>query len=88
MRSDSKSRGCSGTEFWDPPGTGRVDRAIGCRRASTYPKPTPRACWNGDVPDFVEVGEAGIAVDDAMRHELCVQLVRRRIWIDELQARL
>jgi hypothetical protein len=46
MRSDSKSRGCSGTEFWDPPGTGRVDRAIGCRRASTYPKPTPRACWN------------------------------------------
>jgi hypothetical protein len=23
----------------------------------------------GDAPDFVEVGEAGIAVDDAMRHQ-------------------
>jgi hypothetical protein len=29
----------------------------------------------GDAPDFVEVGEAGIAVDDAMRHQRRVQLV-------------
>ena len=29
----------------------------------------------GDAPDFVEVGEAGIAVDDAMRRERHVQLV-------------
>jgi hypothetical protein len=28
-----------------------------------------------DAPDFVEVGEAGIAVDDAMRHQHCLQLV-------------
>jgi hypothetical protein len=31
--------------------------------------------WPGDAPDFVEVGEAGIAVDDAMRHQRRVQLV-------------
>jgi hypothetical protein len=29
----------------------------------------------GDAPDFVEVGEAGIAVGDAMRRGRCVQLV-------------
>jgi hypothetical protein len=29
----------------------------------------------GDAPDFVEVGEAGIAVGDAMRRERRVQLV-------------
>jgi hypothetical protein len=28
-----------------------------------------------DAPDFVEVGEAGIAVDDAMRRQRRVQLV-------------
>ena len=28
-----------------------------------------------DAPDFVEVGEAGIARDDAMRHQRRVQLV-------------
>ena len=28
-----------------------------------------------DAPDFVEVGEAGIAVDDAMRRQRHVQLV-------------
>src|SRR5262245_11337783 len=28
-----------------------------------------------DAPDFVEVGEAGVAVSDAMRHQRCVQLV-------------
>ena len=42
----------------------------------------------GDAPHFVEVGEAGIAVDDAMRHQRCVQLVECRVWIDELQVRL
>src|SRR5262245_50958516 len=31
--------------------------------------------FSGDAPDFVEVGEAGIAVDDAMRHQRRVQLV-------------
>jgi hypothetical protein len=29
----------------------------------------------GGAPDFVEVGEAGIAVDDAMRRQRRVQLV-------------
>jgi hypothetical protein len=29
----------------------------------------------GDAPDFVEVGEAGIAVDDAMRRQRRVQLL-------------
>jgi len=28
-----------------------------------------------DAPDFVEVGEAGVAVSDAMRHQCCVQLL-------------
>jgi hypothetical protein len=32
--------------------------------------------WDaGDAPDFVEVGEAGIAMDDAMRRQRRVQLV-------------
>jgi anti-sigma regulatory factor (Ser/Thr protein kinase) len=30
---------------------------------------------DGGAPDFVEVGEAGIAVDDAMRRQRRVQLV-------------
>src|SRR5262249_50957108 len=34
-----------------------------------------RACPQGDAPDFVEVGEAGIAMDDAMRRQRRVQLV-------------
>jgi hypothetical protein len=29
----------------------------------------------GDAPDFVEVGEAGIAAEDSMRHLRCLQLV-------------
>ena len=41
----------------------------------------------GDAPDFVEVSEAGVAVDDAMRHQCCVQLVGCT-WIDELPMRL
>jgi len=28
-----------------------------------------------DAPDFVEVGEAGVAVSDTMRHQRRVQLV-------------
>ena len=28
-----------------------------------------------DAPDFVEVGETGVAVRDAMQHQRCVQLV-------------
>ena len=32
-------------------------------------------CFTGDAPDFVEVGEAGIAMDDAMRRQRRVQLV-------------
>ena len=32
-----------------------------------------RAVTKGDAPVFVEVGEAGIAVDHAMRRELAVQ---------------
>jgi hypothetical protein len=34
-----------------------------------------RATAGGDAPDFVEVGEAGIAVDHAMRRQRRVQLV-------------
>jgi hypothetical protein len=34
-----------------------------------------RAVSTGDAPDFVEVGEAGIAVGDAMRRGRRVQLV-------------
>jgi len=30
---------------------------------------------DGDAPDFVELGEAGIAMDDAMRRQRRVQLV-------------
>ena len=41
-----------------------------------------------DAPDFVEVGEAGVAVDDAMRRQHGVQLVGWRTWTDELQAQL
>jgi hypothetical protein len=49
------------------------------RRAGIFPAlatvmPTPQTI-GGDAPDFVEVGEAGIAVDDAMRHQNCLQLV-------------
>ena len=36
------------------------------------------AAWladTGDAPDFVELGEAGIAMDDAMRRQRRVQLV-------------
>jgi hypothetical protein len=34
-----------------------------------------RASPRGDAPDFVEVGEAGTAVDHAMRRQRRVQLV-------------
>jgi hypothetical protein len=47
-----------------------------------------RAEGDRDAPDFVEVGEAGIAVDDAMRRQHRVQLVAWRTWNDELQAQL
>jgi hypothetical protein len=30
---------------------------------------------SGDAPPFVEIGKAGVAVGDAMRHQHCVQLV-------------
>jgi hypothetical protein len=40
------------------------------------------------MPQFVEVGEAGIAVDDAMRRQRRVQLVGLGTWIDERQAQL
>jgi hypothetical protein len=33
----------------------------------------PHRAIEGDAPNFVEVGEAGIAVDDAMRRQLAVQ---------------
>ena len=50
------------------------------RRISRLPFQTGSAIHQGaptagDAPDFVEVGEAGIAVDDAMRRERHVQLV-------------
>ncbi len=39
----------------------------------TTTRPTTQE--RGDAPDFVEVGEAGIAVDDATRRQRRVQLV-------------
>ena len=42
----------------------------------------------GDAPDFVEVGEAGIAVGHAMRRQRRVQLVGQCTWTDEPQAQL
>ena len=39
------------------------------------PRRKHRGPARGDAPDFVEVGEAGIAVGDAMRRECRVQLV-------------
>ena len=34
-----------------------------------------QAGGQGDAPDFVEVGEAGVALVDAMRHQRYDQLV-------------
>jgi hypothetical protein len=42
------------------------------RRIRHYP---PANVGSGDAPDFVEVGEVGIAMDDAMRRQRRVQLV-------------
>jgi hypothetical protein len=52
---------------------------VGTRRIHRLVVPSG-AAWatrerRGDAPDFVEVGEAGIAVGDAMRRERRVQLV-------------
>jgi hypothetical protein len=50
-----------------------------CRNVSSVGQPTmsttKSALEQGDAPDFVEVGEAGIAVDDATRRQRRVQLV-------------
>jgi hypothetical protein len=45
------------------------------RHAAETASPNETFQQSGDVPAFVEVGEAGIAVNDAMRHRHCVQLV-------------
>jgi hypothetical protein len=44
-------------------------------KCSALPVNVERTGPNGDAPDFVEVGEAGIAMDDAMRRQRRVQLV-------------
>jgi hypothetical protein len=44
-----------------------------CR--GVIPATSWRVVYKGDAPDFVEVGEAGIAMDDAMRRQRRVQLV-------------
>ena len=44
--------------------------AVWSFRLSDYAK---LAFGSGDAPDFVEVGEAGIAVDHAMRRQRAVQ---------------
>ena len=49
----------------------KVSRPIGTAARPMY---VVRA-FREDAPDFVEVGEAGIARDDAMRHQRRVQLV-------------
>ena len=46
----------------------QVDGAFGSRSDEWAVEP-------GDAPEFVELGEAGIAVGDAMRRGRCVQLV-------------
>jgi hypothetical protein len=46
------------------------------REANSGTSSATRGCdILGDAPDFVEVGEAGIAMDDAMRRQRRVQLV-------------
>jgi hypothetical protein len=44
-------------------------------RARAFAQLSEALAERGDAPDFVEVGEAGIAVDDAMRRQRRVQLV-------------
>ena len=71
--SDHKSRFLSsGTTLADPikPDVKRPERGVivGALAIAIF-------VFDGDAPDFVEVGEAGIAVDDAMRRQRRVQLV-------------
>ena len=42
----------------------------------------------GDAPDFVEEGEAGIAVEDSMRHLRCLQLVGEILGLMSCSAAL
>jgi hypothetical protein len=55
------------------PQSRRIDTC--CRRCLGRPICLMLTAGKGDAPDFVEVGEAGIAVDDAMRRQRRVQLV-------------
>jgi hypothetical protein len=57
----------SDPSFWEAQECKSVVNALG---SEVIP-----AAVEGDAPNFVEVGEAGIAVGDAMRHERLVQLV-------------
>jgi hypothetical protein len=51
-------------------------RPVAAHPQAARPCPlTVRKTAMGDAPDFVEVGEAGIAMDDAMRRQRRVQLV-------------
>ena len=52
----------------------RISRKIAEARAAASILSTGCLC-SGDAPDSVEVGEAGIAVDHAMRRQRRVQLV-------------
>jgi len=67
-------------------GSRKIVTARRCPRDPARAYPAIRDGWrqtrvnkvaerNRDAPDFVEVGEAGIAVDDAMRRQPRVQLV-------------
>jgi hypothetical protein len=70
--------------WWVVVGTGSLGLTMGwlvCLFVHRAPKleltaiSTLAAIIGGDAPDFVEVGEAGIAMDDATRRQRRVQLV-------------
>jgi hypothetical protein len=75
------SGGCATSQgFWQRPQQPNVRSQDVSKPRTRAPKKKPCAerglrLGRGDAPDFVEVGEAGIAVGDAMRRERRVQLV-------------
>ena len=78
VRNDASKRGANFDQFLAPlSGRQFSISALGCRRLGSKAVETGSTLLNvsGDAPDFVEVGEAGIAVGDAMRRERRVQLV-------------
>src|SRR5262249_28781910 len=61
--------------FAEEPPHGTTNPFLSPPYMSTCQQQTESGDVRRDAPDFVEVGEAGVAVSDAMRHQRCVQLV-------------